>query len=470
MKTAVKVVLVLVLLIAAGLIFILFWNFDSPELGQKVLKTASGATGIQLNATGFKFNVRKGLFVNDLQATGNFEGGHYEAQLGKLILEHELWPLFRGDIVIKRVELEKPDINVVMVERTPKEPKPASEKEHSGKPTQEAEITEKTKDKQLSFRIDKVLLSDGSITIQQKGVTNGKTELKGIKISLQDITTEPMAQSLLQGLSAQGDFWTKEIDTASLKISDVAGKLTANQGQFELKDLSLMTDYGELKASTTVNFNANPFVYQITFLANKIDLNKLTDSREGFGPASLDFSGNGFGVAPKDLKGTGSLKLEKGNLPDHDALVQVENILGRPGLAGAVYQPTTVPYSIENGQITIKQFSLESEQIGVNLSGWVNLENQLHFNMNVQTPRAGIKIRPIPDQVFDVIADDKGWIQIPMALSGTTKNPKVVPDVSAIMAAAGHGAKREQQQKAQESINKALGKAQQQLKKKAKPH
>ena len=466
MKTVVKVVLVLILLIAAALLFVLFHDFDSPELGQKVLTKASAATGIKLNATGFKFNVRKGLFVENLQAQGKFDGGSYDATLGKLVLEHELGPLLHGDVVVKRIEIDQPNVNVTMVEQTPKEKKPASEKERAEKPAKEPKEPEKPKDKQLSFRIDNVLLSGGNVTIQQEGSADSKTELKGIKVTLKNITTAPMAQSLLQGLSAQGDFFAKEIDTANLKITDIAGKLTANQGQYDLKDLSLMTDYGELKASTTVNFNSNPFVYQITFLADKVDLNKLTDARGGFGPASLDFTGNGFGVAPKDLKGSGNLKLESGNLPDHDALVQVENILGRKGLAGSAYQPATAPYTIENGQITIKQFDLKSTQINVDLSGWVNLDNQLKFDMTVQTPRAGIKIKPIPDQVFDLIADDKGWIQIPMSLSGTTKNPKVIPDVNAIMASAGHGAKREAKEKAQEGAKKAVGKAGDKLRKK----
>ncbi|HET6267225.1 MAG TPA: hypothetical protein VFG11_05865, partial [Acidobacteriota bacterium] len=231
MKTVVKVALVLILLTAAALLFVLFHDFDSPELGQKVLKKASAATGIQLNATGFKFNVRKGLFVENLQAQGKFDGGSYDAKLGKLILEHELVPLLHGDIMVKRIEIDQPNVNVTMVEQAPKEAKPASEKERAEKPAKEAEPTEKTKDKQLTFRIDNVLLSDGNVTIQQEGDPKSKTELKGIKITLQNVTTAPMAPSLLQGLSGNGDFFAKEIDTTSLKITDVAGKLTANQGQ-----------------------------------------------------------------------------------------------------------------------------------------------------------------------------------------------------------------------------------------------
>src|SRR5262249_14051022 len=248
----------------------------------------------------------------NLQAQGKFDGGTYDAKLGKLILEHELVPLLHGDIMVKRIELDQPNVNVVMVEQTPKEAKPASEKERAEKPAKEAEPTEKTKDKQLTFRIDNVLLSDGNVTIQQEGDPKSKTELKGIKITLQNVTTAPMAPSLLQGLSGDGDFFAKEFDTTRLKIWDVGGKLSENQGDHELRDLALKTDYGTLKASTTVNFNSNPFVYQSTFLADQIDLNKLTNSRSGFGPASLDLSANGFGVSPKDFKGTGNLKLEKG--------------------------------------------------------------------------------------------------------------------------------------------------------------
>ena len=58
--------------------------------------------------------------------------------------------------------------------------------------------------------------------------------------------------------------------------------------------------------------------------------------------------------------------------------------------------------------------------------------------------------------MLDVLADDSGWVPIPMTVSGTLEESKVRPDTQALTAQAKSGAKREVKEAATEAAEGAL--------------
>jgi hypothetical protein len=50
-----------------------------------------------------------------------------------------------------------------------------------------------------------------------------------------------------------------------------------------------------------------------------------------------------------------------------------------------------------------------------------------------------LRIAGVPDEVFDGLTDEKGWVAIPFKITGTRLQPRVVPDTEALMAEARRG-------------------------------
>lgn len=67
-------------------------------------------------------------------------------------------------------------------------------------------------------------------------------------------------------------------------------------------------------------------------------------------------------------------------------------------------------------------------------------------------------IEGVGSSVLDVLADDRGWVAIPIKISGTLEEPKVRPDANALLQQAGSGAKRMAKQKAEEKGKEGLKK------------
>jgi hypothetical protein len=92
------------------------------------------------------------------------------------------------------------------------------------------------------------------------------------------------------------------------------------------------------------------------------------------------------------------------------------------------------------------------------LEGWVHLDGPLELDFAVGTTREGIDISGVGSTVLDVLADDDGWIMIPITVTGTQEDPKVRPDTSALLAQAGQGTKRLVEEKAVEGLKGLLRK------------
>ena len=86
----------------------------------------------------------------------------------------------------------------------------------------------------------------------------------------------------------------------------------------------------------------------------------------------------------------------------------------------------------------------------------MSLEGPIGLEFSVATPRDGLEIQGIGGATLDVLADDEGWVPVPMTVGGTLQAAKVRPDSGALLAQATQGAKREAKKAVMEAAGDAL--------------
>jgi integrase len=101
-------------LAAAGLAAAAFIEIDSPRQSRALLARASAATGATLEASEFRLSLLRGLSLKNVRASGTLTGGRYDVTLDRLVFEHRLLPLLRGQIAIDRIRLERPLIRLTV--------------------------------------------------------------------------------------------------------------------------------------------------------------------------------------------------------------------------------------------------------------------------------------------------------------------------------------------------------------------
>jgi hypothetical protein len=102
--------------------------------------------------------------------------------------------------------------------------------------------------------------------------------------------------------------------------------------------------------------------------------------------------------------------------------------------------------------VRIEPFPFETEQAKMELQGWVDLEGPLSLDFAMGVVREGIRIEGVGADALDVLADDEGWVMIPLSVTGTKDEPRVRPDTRALLAQAGQGMKRMATEKATDAI------------------
>ena len=106
-----------IVVVLAGLLvvvaFLLMRDYDSPVLGQTLLDEVSDATGIEMTATGFRFNLFSGVELDNVTATSRSEGRSFDFSLDQLVFEHRLGPLLSGTVAIDRIVLDRPQFELV---------------------------------------------------------------------------------------------------------------------------------------------------------------------------------------------------------------------------------------------------------------------------------------------------------------------------------------------------------------------
>jgi uncharacterized protein involved in outer membrane biogenesis len=420
------------------LLILLLMDFDSPRLGKAALDRASGATGVQLSAKAFRLNLLRGLVLEGVEAAATAPV-RSEVHVDRLVFQHRWLPLLAGTLAVDQVLVDGLRVKVTM---------PSAARGMTGAPAR-ARPTPSQGAAALAVQVSEVAFRRASMEVFTEGQKQPTATLKGLDFRLRNLDLDPGAEGVTAGLSGEGELRIDEIAFATTHVRELRGELRLQKGHLDVRGVRFTTEEGRFEAAFTAELARTPLRYTLT-LKGDLDINVAAGAGKGggFGPGSLDMKGEGEGVESAGLKGTGVFKLAAGKLPATPLLAGIEKTLGRTSLAGSPYKATQTTFRAENDRISFDRFPIESEKLGLDCEGWSSLEGAIGMSLIARTPRQGLKIAGVPDEVFDGLTDEKGWVAIPFKITGTELQPRVVPDTNALMGEARKGVKKAVEKKA----------------------
>ena len=438
-----KFLAVAFVVLAVAVVF--FVDFESPELGNAVVEKAREATGARLSVERFRLNLIRGLELAGIEATSSFPGTIVDARIDELVLRHRLLPLLSGRVVVDQLLIRHPEVVLVELDAKNKQssgkrgkPKTKSEAEPSGANGADGQLSAKEAEESfggLALEISEIRIEDGSI----RTGSVGPFSIDGLDLTLRDLSFNRRAVSLLHAITAVGSLGLGELTLNDTEIQEVHGELTLDNGLLEGKNFTFVTEQGSFHTQLSADFNRIPFGYTLSLRGEPIDVNAVARAKEGgFGTGLLELEAEGFGTDSKDIKGKGVLHLEEGTLPSTPVLAGLEKALGRgTALVGSRYRATDAPFRIEKNQVILERFRLVTPQAGLDLEGIVHLDGPLALALVLRTPREGLVIRAVPDDVLDALTDDEGWVAIPFRITGTRDAPTVLLDAKSLLTSSG---------------------------------
>ncbi len=443
-----KKLLIVLAALAAVLLILLSRDWDSPELGRKLLAQVAAATGVQIEAEGFRLNLLKGVVLERVEAKTSGEGREITFHLDRLVFEHRLLPLLSGTVAVDRILLEAPRFEMVQSEGKPTSAKKAE--------VPEAAPAETGEGGGLALEVNEIRIEDGSLSVKNpKG--EEKTRVEGLDLEMHDVGFDPSAASLA-ALSAAGTLAIREMVFDTLKLTETEGTFQLKDAAFTIPELSFLLPHGKFTADAVLDFKPVPFTYTMNAKGDPLDLNGMVGATDGFGPASLNLEAKGAGPETKNLKGKGQVHVAEGQFPDAKVFQGIDAALGKKAVVGSPYKATEASFRMENDRVILAPFRFESGDARLDLEGALLLEGPIDFDLSLATPREGLRIEGVGSNVLDILADDQGWVPVPIDITGTMEDPKVRPDVKALASQAGSGAKREAKEKATDALRGVLKK------------
>ena len=435
---------ILLLLIATTVA--LHVDFDASNLGQSILNQMSKTTGLILDADRFRFNLLEGLILEGVRTSEGFPGARYRIKIERLTLSQRWLSLLKGDLVFESLIIERPVLEIstgvkrnvsATIKRSTQSSLPLfSNQRILGSHT---EIKNNQRRRAPTLDVQEMRVIDGSIIHRKEGTNALMLSSRGLGLELQEPAFEPQALTPLHGLSAVGSIEIQELSIQDTTVRTVSGNLRMARGHLELMEVSLLSDTGNFVGNLALDFNTIPFRYQMSLLANSIDLNLNNDMNGSFGRAALELDGEGFGTNPMNLSASGTFRLHDGVFQSSQVLRSIETILGRLDLIGSSYQATEATFELRNGRLIIDSLKLVDNEFEFELQGNVDLNGTLQFRLVLRASSETLKIAEVNNEGLDSWTNDKGQISIPFSITGTTTEPLVELENSPITpASTGH--------------------------------
>jgi hypothetical protein len=366
-------------------------EFDSPALGNEVLEKAREITGINLKAATFRLNLTRGLVWEDVGALVRFPGGRCSIQIERMVLEHRLLPLVAGKIIVRRVVLERPRIEVSGNDPNPNLPPPSRDVPERGetsavdKPTARSNFSRFD----LALLVSDIQLNDATVTLGGSRPNQTVLSIQALYIGLRNMSVSRGALTLLHALTASGELRARRFAMDSARSRDLKGSLVLDRGRLKLKDLGFSTDSGTFVSGLEVDFNRIPVAYTMKLEGGPLDVKLLTGltQGDGLGAGQLALDVEGFGGSTRRIRGKGNLQLAAGTLPAHPVLTGIERALGAENLVGSSYAKTKVQFEIREDRLFLEPFQLETDMTAAEVGGTVHHNGSVDLNLVVHRPR-----------------------------------------------------------------------------------
>ena len=411
-------------------------RLDADTLGRMVLERANRQDGLHIEAERFSLGLFSGLEMSQATIHAELESGVLDAQIERMLLEHELWPLLRRKVVVHRLILEQPALTLVSrgtgsvsSQRSPGSgaggPDAAGT---SGVPPEDPSTTGG-----VEIDVDLVRITDGRLAMRSDDPAAGDVEIEGLDVELRDLRVDPNATSSMLGISATGELSAAALRLGEMTLEEASGAVAIADGELRLEGVDLVALNSKLHVDAmTADLGQDPYPYELA-LAGNVDIDGVMGgSGSSFGPASLALAAAGLGPDLADLDGKGVLHLDAGKLPAVEMVTRIERLIGKPILTGKNYESTDVPFRIVDGALLIDPFSLAAEVLSVGGSGRVDLAGPVALALDVLAPRDGLEVKEIPKELLDALTDEEGRTTLFFQVGGTMTEPEVGLDMGRI--------------------------------------
>ncbi len=404
-------------------VVVLVSRIDSESIGQEIVRQTNAIDGVELSVNDFDLGLFSGLVLGETTAALDMPAGRVDAKVERLVFEHELMPLLRGQVSVRQIRFDRPVLLLVSREAAGAGPHggagPAPSASEAAPP--------------LSVAIQQILVRDGRLSARSEEV-EGSFEAEGIGVTLTDIALDASAGPAALGLSAKGTLEVDSVRFGAINAGRVTGEMTIAAGVMKAIAVlrggagQLATEYFEVDASR------DPLVYKLG-LKGKVDPGQVLGKGigEGFGLADMEMTASGQGVESRDMIGAGVIRLAEGTMPATLLLAAMEKVLGESSLEGSRYESTEVRFKIADDRIVLEPFQLAGERMRIDASGWVDMEGPLSRKMAVGVPKERASAEEIPAPQAAAMTDEQGWTTIPLLVSGTGEEPTVGLDKAAIV-------------------------------------
>jgi uncharacterized protein involved in outer membrane biogenesis len=284
MKAALKVTSVIIVLVIAGLVGLTIFvktYFTSDRLKGLIIPRIKEYTGRevgieQINLSIFRGVVVKGLSIKEQSGDRDFISAR------QFILDYSFWPLLRKQLVINKIDLDSPVINIIRTKQGAYNfsdilKKPAAG--IKGKPVQA-----RRGGLPLTVAADKILVNDARASfLDETGRLPQVTANFGMDFKLR---LTGMTQS---GVQASGDINIKNMKTAFKNaLIDTSGKISIGD---EIKiDLDSAISGDKVKISGVVKDYLKSPDARVDVTSSRLDLDKLALIMAGMGKGGQEAS------------------------------------------------------------------------------------------------------------------------------------------------------------------------------------
>jgi hypothetical protein len=394
--------------------------FDASTLGRAVVARTRAATGVELHARAFRMRAWSGLAIEGLEGKTAFAGGRATITIDRVVLDHRLWRLLLGEVVVDRLLVQRPHIRL-------EETSVPARLARSAPSSAAAGLVH------LALRVARIDVEGGTVELRSLAEPR-PVVLSGLALALRDVAFDAGPGPALARLRGAGDVHIEEVAFARTRARDVRGALRVGAGRLATSAVRFVTPQGPFEAALDAQLDRLPFTYTLGLAGDPLDLGSLITvsggGSRGTGAAALRLEGRGVGLDATGLTGRGVLRLAAGELPATPLLKAVERVLGRTRLVGAPYEATEARFRLERGRVWLDDLHMRAEPLGLEMAGWASLEGPLELTLAVHAPRAGLAVEGVAAGALDLMTDDQGRVVVPLAVGGTQVQPRVRPDLA----------------------------------------
>ncbi len=245
----------------------------------------------------------------------------------------------------------------------------------------------------------------------------------------------------------------QEVLFNKMKFNDFNGLLIVKDGKIDMQNLSLNTMGGSVVVNGAYatptgsypSFNAGFALKEIAFVEAYNDLDIIRKLAPIFSGLTGNFSGEVRVSTALDAKMSpmmntlnayGALSTKDLSLRNMPFLDQIADIVKKPSLKTSKVKDLNIDFTVDNGRVHTKPFTLKIEDYTMRLSGSTGLDQTIDYKGTITIPESAGKVAKLGE--------------VNMSIGGTFSKPKVSIDMESL-------AKKAAQSALQDLGNKLLG-------------